>query len=115
MLSYLTRNTLGRLTNNYKVFNNENDTTAESKINDELKKKNKLEQEKHYIYYTKKELFDIINSCNIDEKYKHIDIWEKIHDFIQLLLVQKKSLILSAEHFLIFHWLYSRQKQYLLS
>jgi len=50
------------------------------------------------------------------------DIWnfsdediEHTHDFIQLLLVQKKSLILSAEHFLIFHWLYSRLRQYLLS
>ncbi len=86
MISFLTRNTYGRVMNKYNVFNNENenDTTAESKINDEIKKEHNLEEETHYIYYTKPELFDIINSCNIDQKYKLVDIWDKIYEHIPL-------------------------------
>jgi hypothetical protein len=88
ILSYLTRNTYGRLTSNYNVFNNEdtneNDKTNKSKINCKIKKENTLKKDKHYIYYTKEELFDIIGSCNIDEKYKLVDIWEKIYEFIKL-------------------------------
>ena len=57
ILSYLTRNTYGRLTSNYNVFNNEdtneNDTTDKSKINCKIKKENTLKKDKHYIYYTK--------------------------------------------------------------
>jgi hypothetical protein len=85
MLSYLTRNTFGKVMNKYTVFNNENDnTTTESNIIDKLKKENNSEEEKHYIYYTKVELFDIIDTCNIDEKYKHIDIWNEIYKHVPL-------------------------------
>ena len=83
MLSFLTRNTYGRLLSNYNVFNNDNDNDNDT-TNDEVKKDNSLIEEKHYIYYTKSELFDIIESCNIDRKYKLIDIWEKIYEHIPL-------------------------------
>ena len=90
ILSYLTRNIYSRLMKSYKVLNNENDTTShnvnkpKTKINKEVKKENIIEEEKHYIYYTKDEIFNIIESCNIDEKYKHIDIWDHIYKYIPL-------------------------------